>query len=61
MYYLLSANGLREVSVVGDNENTTLEDLQSFNQGSQRFTVKVVCARHYMSDHISLQNEWTYW
>lgn len=39
----LCANGLREVSVVRNNENPPLEDLQGINQGSQRLAVKVVC------------------
>jgi len=41
----LLAKGLGEVTVVGNDEDTTLEHLESLDKGSKRFTVKVVCKR----------------
>ena len=36
------ADGLGEVAVVGDNENTSFEDLEGINEGSERLAIEVV-------------------
>lgn len=42
-HYALFTDGLGEVSVVSDDEDTTLEDLEGLDESSERFTIEVVC------------------